>query len=80
MRLELYYVGERVFVTNTDILPGPGSSLVFPVSVAVLDLVAGDIATALVDDSQPPLEFDFSTGDQVVTRLTVHDLARLVLA
>ena len=78
MRLELYYVGKRVFATNTDILPGRGCSLVFPVAAAVLDLEPGELVTAMVDASQPPLEFDFSTGDRVVTRLTVRDLARLV--
>jgi hypothetical protein len=78
VRLELYYVGECVFATNTDVLPGLGCALVFPVTAAVLDLEPGELATAMVDASQPPFEFDFSTAGQVVTRLTVRDLARLV--
>lgn len=78
MRLELYFVGERVFGTNTDVLPGLGCALVFPVTTAVLDLEPGELATAIVDASQPPFEFDFSICGQVVTRLIVRDLARLV--
>lgn len=77
MRLEFYHVGRCVFCAESDVLPGPGSSLVFPVATAVLDLRVGELATAEVDATQPPLEFDYSRPDGVVTRLAVRKLERL---
>lgn len=78
MRLEFYHVGQRIFSTHCDVLPASGCSLVFPIETSVLGIPMGDLATATVDAAQPPLEFDFSGPEGVVTRLAIRDIARLV--
>lgn len=78
MRLELYYAGTCVFATDSDVLPEAGCSIVFRVAAATSGLRPGELATAIIDPAQPPLEFDFSDGRHLVTRVAVRDLQKLV--
>jgi hypothetical protein len=75
MKLRFALSGSVVFETDIDILPPPGSEVVFRVSSYKKGFEAGTLVAAIVEDESP--YFDFSNPNDPLVSLSVNNLREL---